>query len=123
MWFKRKPFHAAYAKELVKLDKDAPQIKQTGNSVTICFNDKDRTIIFNDKKEARDFVINAWEVVTGKNAFERTLDKLKQAIDCIDEALNFDIHDIIQGALAFRVGVSNKIGQFAANLFPKKKDK
>jgi len=49
LWFKRKPFHAAYAKELVKVDKDAPQIKQTGTSVKICFSDKDRTLVFNDK--------------------------------------------------------------------------
>ena len=123
LWIKRKPLHTAYAKELVKVDRDAPQIKQTGTSVTICFADKDRVLVFNDRKEARDFVINAWETVTGKNVFERSIDKLKQALDCIDDILQFDIREIIKGALECRVALGNNIGKAVMNFLPKKKDK
>ena len=125
LWFKRKPLSTAYAKELVKIDKDAPQIKQTGNAVKICFTDKDRVLVFEDKKEARTFVINAWETVTGKTAFERSIDKLKQALDCIDDVLEIDIRALIKSTLENRlaltaVGALNKVTH---NLFSKKKGK
>jgi len=61
-------------------------------------------------------------LVTGKNTFERSIDKLKQALDCIDDVLKFDIRDIIKSALDSRVNLGNSIGEFVANLLPNKKD-
>ena len=96
LWFKRKSRKVAFAKELVKTYKDAPQIKQTDTSVQICFASEDRVIVFENKKDARTFVIKAWEVVTGKTAFERSIDKLKQAVDCIDDTFDIDVVAILK---------------------------
>ena len=88
LWFKRKPRSLAFAKESVKMFNDAPEIKQTGTAVLISFAEEERIIVFDDKKDARIFVINAWEIVTGKNLFERGLDKLKEALDLMEAVIN-----------------------------------
>lgn len=99
LWFKNRKRTAVFAKDLVKIFKDAPQIKQSGTNVKICFTTEDREIVFDSKKAARTFVINAWEIVTGKNAFERGLDKLKQALDLADEALGLDIKALVKDSI------------------------
>ena len=125
LWFKRKPRWTAFAKELVKTYKEAPQIKQTDTSVKICFSTEDRVIVFENKKEARDFVINAWETVTGKTAFERNIDKLKQALDCIDDILEIDIRALIKSTLENRLALTavGALNKMAHNLLPKVKGK
>lgn len=103
LWFKRKNRVVAYAKELVKTFKDAPEIKQTGTAVLISFTTEDRIIVFDTKKDARTFVINAWEIVTGKNIFERGLDKLKEALDLVDEKLDINIVELVKAAITQNV--------------------
>ena len=117
LWFKPKARKQAFAKELVKVDKDTPAIKQTGTSVKICFAKEDRVITFADKKDAWKFIINAWELVTGKNIFERSLDKVKLALDLIDETLELNISDFVKDALAIGSSIQEKLKK----LFPKKK--
>lgn len=99
LWFKKKQRKTAFAKELVKIYKDAPQIKQIDTTVQMCFTKEDRFIVFENKKDARTFVINAWEVVTGKNIFERGIDKLKQAIDFTDNMLGIDIKAVVKDSI------------------------
>ena len=124
LWMERKPRATAFAKETVKIYMDAPQIKQTGTSVKICFATEDRTITFAEKKDARNFVINAWEVVTGKNLFQYGLDKLKDALELINDKLNLDLIKLVKDVLANRlVGKAANVLQGAAQiLLPKKKD-
>ena len=117
LWFKPKTRKKAFAKELVKIDKDTPAIKQTGTSVKMCFTKEDRVITFAEKKEAWKFIINAWELVTGKNIFERSLDKVKQALDLIDETMDWNIADFVKDALAIGSSIQDTIKK----LFPKKK--
>ena len=100
LWVQPKECKHAFAKETVKVDNGTPVIKQTGKSVTICFTTEDRIITFEDKQSARHFVINAWNVVTGKSSFERGLDKLKQALDLIDEKFDINVLDLVKEALA-----------------------
>ncbi|MBO5736337.1 MAG: hypothetical protein J6S04_00875 [Clostridia bacterium] len=123
LWFKRKPRSLAFAKESVKMFNDAPQIKQTGTAVLISFAEEDRIIVFDDKKDARIFVINAWQIVTGKNLFERGLDKLKEALDLIDEKFDINIIQLIKDSLTdgIKGAAINLIVGKAKNLLPKKK--
>ena len=104
LWFKRKNRVVAYGKELVKTFKDTPEIKQTGTAVLISFANEDRIIVIESKKEARIFVINAWEIVTGKNILERGLDKLKEALDLVDEKLDLNIVELVKAAITHNVG-------------------
>ena len=104
LWFKRKPRSVAFAKESVKIFDEAPEIKQNGTSVLISFAEEDRIITFESKKEARICVINAWEVITGKNAIMQGLDKLKNALDVLDE--KFNITEFIAEALTQGINIA-----------------
>ena len=125
LWFEPKAKVVAFAKELVKTFKEAPEIKQTGNTVKISFTTEDRIVEFEEKKEARTFVINAWEIVTGKTAFERNLDKLKDALDLIGEKFDINLIELIKGAITNGIydftinAIQSKITKF----FPKKEKK
>lgn len=119
LWFKRKNRTVVIPKEQVKKYRELPEIKQTDTSVKICFAKEDYVIVFDTKKDARNFVINAWEIVTGKTVFERNLDKLKDALDLVDEKLHINIADIVKAGLT--QGMSGFICQTAKNLFSFKK--
>ena len=123
LWFKKKTKVVAFTKEQVKLYNDAPEIKQNGTGVMICFDKEERILVFDEKKAARIFAINAWEIVTGKGMFERGLDKLKQALDLIDEKLDLNIIELVKGAITTSVqSATTNILQGAAQvLLPKKK--
>ena len=123
LWFKKKTKVVAFAKELVKTYNDAPEIKQKGTGVLISFAKEDRILVFADKKEARIFTINAWEIVTGKGIFERGLDKLKQALDLIDEKLDLNIIELVKGAITAgtQVATANLFQGAVQKLLPKKK--
>ena len=123
LWFKPKAKVVAFAKELVKTYKDAPEIKQSGTAVYISFANEDRIILFEEKKEARVFVINTWEIVTGKGIFERGLDKLKQALDLIDEKLDLNIVQLIKDSITSGIpnAAQNIIQSKIQKFLPKKK--
>jgi hypothetical protein len=123
LWFKQKYRYDVFAKEVVKTFKEVPDITQTDATVKICFTTEDRIVVFGDKKEARTFVINAWEIITGKTAFERHLDKLKKALDYVDDTLGFDIRDVIKEALTSGVKemAVGAVLSTAKKLLPKKK--
>ena len=110
-----------FSKDLVKTYKDAPQIKQTDTSVKICFTKEERTIVFENKKDARTFTIKAWETVTGKNQFERSIDKLKYAIEYVDEALDINIATLIKESV--KTGVSHAISSKITKRLNSKRDK
>lgn len=119
LWFKRKNRTVVIPKEQVKRYRELPEIKQTDTSVKICFAKEDCVIVFDNKKDARNFVINAWEIVTGKTVFERNLDKLKDALDLVDEKLHINIAELAKGAIT--QGVSGFICKKAMDLFTFKK--
>ena len=121
LWFKPKAKVKVFAKELVKTYKEAPEIKQTGTEVRISFAKEDRILQFETKKDARNFVINAWEIITGKGAFERNLDKLKQALDLIDEKLDLNLMQLAKETISNGVASAKQgILQAAMNKFLKK---
>lgn len=124
LWIKRKDRHVAFAKETVKIYQDTPQIKQTNTSVSIQFTTEDRVIEFETKKDARTFVIKAWEVITGKNLLERYADKLKDALDFVDEKFDINIVALVKDAVT--VGLPNAIvggvNSKAKKWFSRKKD-
>ena len=115
LWFKPKKRRQAFAKELVKVYNGAPEVKQKGNTVTISFTTEDRVITFDDKKTARKFVINAWTFITGKSLFEHNLDKLKIALDVIDEKFDFIISDVLQEAFDVKNSIQDKFKKLFQN--------
>ena len=79
-----------FAIETVKVYKDAPQVKQKDCEVQVYFTDAIRHIIFATKKEAHKFTAKALELLTGKSAFVRGVEKAKEKIAEIDETLGID---------------------------------
>ena len=119
LWFKPKDRWQAFAKEDVKVFMDAPEIKQTGTAVKIAFEKEDRILVFEDKRDARLFTIKAWELITGKSSLDRSLDKLKQALDLIDDAVEINMMELIAEARNFGETLKNLAGR-AKNFFTKK---
>ena len=124
LWIERANRRVAFAKETVKMYQDAPRIKQTGTSVSIQFTTEDRVIEFETKKDARVFVIKAWEVITGKTLLERYADKLKDALDFVDEKFDINIIALIKESVT--LGLSNaitgKVESKAKKWFSRKKE-
>lgn len=79
-----------YSLDTVKVYKDMPQIKQKSTNVQIYFRDCEQNLSFYNKRDAHKFTATALEVITGKNAFFRGIDKVKKAIDTVDESLGVD---------------------------------
>lgn len=79
-----------FSLDTVKIYKDMPYIKQKNNYVQIYFTNCEPVISFNSKRIAHQFTATASEVITGKNAFFRGIEKVKKTIDTVDETLGID---------------------------------
>lgn len=88
--------------DTVKFYNNAPQVKQNGEEVVIYFTDTERYITFPSKKEAHRFTAKALEFLTGKTAFIRGIDKAKDTVAAVDEALGID-----------SVGIATKVAKGA----------
>ena len=119
LWFKPKDRWQAFAKEDVKMFMGAPEIRQSGTAVKIEFEKEDRILVFEDKRDARIFTIKAWELITGKSVLDRSLDRLKQALDLVDDAVEINMMELIKEAKNFGETLKNFAGR-AKNFFTKK---
>ena len=97
----------------------APEIRQSGTAVKIEFEKEDRILVFEDKRDARIFTIKAWELITGKSVLDRSLDRLKQALDLVDDAVEINMMELIKEAKNFGETLKNFAGR-AKNFFTKK---
>lgn len=101
-----------FALDTVKIYNNAPQIKQKDFEVQIYFKNAERHIVFINKKEAHKFVSKALELLTGKTAFVRGVEKVKEKVAVIDETLGINTVEIastvaktaIQGAATVAPG-------------------
>ena len=79
-----------YPIDAVKKYKDQPQVKAIAETVEIYFTNAEYTLVFPDKKEAKKFVGKSLDIITGKNAFVRGVDKAKATVAMVDETLGID---------------------------------
>lgn len=114
----KKLFHKNYVTaecftvDTVKIYNNAPQIKQKGCEVQIYFTNAERYVTFDSKNEAHKFTAKALELLTGKNAFFRGIDKAKKTVEAVDEALGIDTIGIASTVVQTAVNVKSPSGKF-----------
>ena len=85
--------------ETVKVYNGAAQVKRKGNTVEVQTIDKNIVIVFAGVLEARKFISNAVNAVTGTTLAHRSSDKIKDAFNMVDDTLGIDIRGTIRGFL------------------------
>ncbi|MFR1758443.1 MAG: hypothetical protein ACLSX2_01985 [Christensenellaceae bacterium] len=85
--------------ETVKVYNGAAQVKRKGNTVEVQTIDKNIVIVFAGVLEARKFISNAVNAVTGTTLAHRSSDKIKDAFNIVDDTLGIDIRGTIRGFL------------------------
>ena len=83
-----------HAVDSIKIYRDTHWIKQNAKIVEIYFRECESVLDFSDKKTAREFVSQTLNVLTGKNAVIRGLEKTKKAVNEVDDALGIDSVEI-----------------------------
>ena len=83
----------------IKFYNDLAQIKQKGNVVEIQTLEKNITVTFVGMLEARKFAGKIIDTVTGTTLAKRGSDKIKGALDMVDETLGLDTRGTIKGLL------------------------
>ena len=92
----------------IKVYNGTPQLKQKLAVVEIFFTNEEREIKFKNFFDAGKFVGEARKLITGKNAFERGMDKVKKGIETIDNALGIDTVDAVFHVADTTVDASKK---------------
>lgn len=100
-----------YPIDAVKKYKEQPQVKATAETVEIYFTNAEYTLVFPDKKEAKKFVSKALDIITGKNAFVRGVDKAKATVAMVDETLGID--SVGLATTAVKVATPKVVGLFS----------
>ena len=101
-----------FAIDTVKIYNDAPQIKQNGCEVQMYFTGAERYVLFKTKSEAHKFTAKALELLTGKNAFFRGIEKAKKTVAAVDEALGIDTVGIASTVVKTAVNTTTPSGKF-----------
>ena len=93
-------------------------VNQKGSTVSIQSVNKDYSIIFEDMLKAKVFVTKVMDALTAKSLSQRGVDKVKGAIDTVDDILGFDTRQTLKGTIEH--GININIGGIS---FGKKKNK
>lgn len=104
----------SYPIDCIKVYKDQPQVQQNDTIVDLYFQNAEWSLNFPSKKEAKKFVGKALEIVTGKNAFVRGVDKAKATVAMVDETLGIDSVGVAKTA-------AKVVATKGAGLFSKRK--
>lgn len=96
----------------VKTYNDTPQIKQKGFDVTVSLTNTELRFTFDAKGKAHKFTATALELLTGKNAFFRAIDKAKQTVSKVDNALGIDTIGVATTAVKTAVNIATPAGKF-----------
>ena len=83
----------------VKVYNNAAQVKQKGNTVELQTVGKNVPIVFSGMLDARRFTAKTIEAVTGTSAARRASNKIKDAINLVDDTLELDTKGTIKGIL------------------------
>lgn len=80
-----------YPVDKIKMYQGVPQIKTKADVVEIYFTSTEKEFTFVSKTELHKFMSSAIKLITGKTKVERGAEKLKHAIEVIDDTLGVDI--------------------------------
>lgn len=83
----------------IKVYRDDPQIKLEDSSVEIFFTNGEKVVHLYSKNEARKFMDKAFELLTGKTRATRVSDKVKDAVDLIDETIGLNVADTVKAVI------------------------
>ena len=83
----------------IKFYDDAAQVKQKGNSVDIQTIEENLTLVFSGFLDARKFTTRLIDAATGTTLAKRGADKIKGAINMVDDTLGLDTRGTIKGLL------------------------
>ena len=87
-----------YAVNDIKIYEGQPQIKHKGTTVEIYFLTSEIEFTFENTKEIKDFLKNILLLITGKNTFQRGVEKCKDTINVIDETLGINSVEIAKNS-------------------------
>ena len=102
--------------EKIKIHNGKIQAEQKSNNVFIQTKDKNINISFLGMMDAIKFTTKLKDVITNTTVTERSVDKIKGAINTVDDVLGFDTRNVVKGVL--ENGLTNTIFKGAG-----KKDK
>lgn len=97
-----------YAIDDIKIYNGAPQLKQKMSVVEMFFTNEEREVKFKNFFDAGKFVGEARKLITGKNAFERGMEKVKKGIETVDNTLGIDTVDAVFHVADTTVDASKK---------------
>lgn len=83
----------------IKVYNKKAQVKQKGAEVLTQTIDKNIEISFYSMIEAMKFTTKITDVLTGTTMSKRGVDKVKEAINTVDDVLGFDTRDIMKNVL------------------------
>ncbi len=90
-----------YAIDQIKIYNEQPQILTQNNQVEILFNNNTSAqMTFFGRNERNKFINTIFKLVTGKNSFERSVNKINKSIETVDNALGIDIVDTAKNIAA-----------------------
>lgn len=85
--------------ESIKVYNNEVQITQNNEEVTIQSTEKNIKLIFEYKSDASKFTNKIIDTLTGTTLGERRTDKIKDAINTIDDVLGIDTRNTIKGVM------------------------
>ena len=88
-----------YPIEEIKVYNEIPQIKQKDTCVEIYLTNGEKTIDLFSKHEVRKFVNKAYELLTGKSVTARGADRVKGAVNLVDDALGIHTVDTVKSVV------------------------
>lgn len=104
-------FVETYPVQDIKVYNGIPQIKQQGAVVELYLLGGEQTLEFPSKKEAHKFAETAVELLTGKTAFERGVDKTKDTVATVDGALGINTVGTVKNVFDGALGVYSQNGK------------
>ena len=76
-----------------------PQIKQDGHKATIFLTTGEKHLSFSSKAEAWKFVSHATQLLTGQTMAERGAEKLRNALNLVDDTLGINTVDTVKNVI------------------------
>ena len=88
-----------YSKDDIKMYNGVPQVKQKESLVEIFLTSEELKVEFPSRTEAHKFVSAAHELLTGKKTTVRGAEKIKSAIELVDNTLGINSVDAVKSVM------------------------
>lgn len=109
--------------EDIKMYEGVPQVKTKSNNVEIYLKSGEKEFAFDSKNELHKFVSAINKLLTGKSGTERNAEKVKKAIDLVNDTLGIDVLKCSTNVTKNNLvgSIIGSIGKIGNALFNKKK--